>query len=64
MRQPTICPACRSLVGCKGCVEEWAVRGDPRDTCPKCREAGLMERMYEVTGLEDIFDIHRDNVRE
>ncbi|KAK7929730.1 hypothetical protein WMY93_006125 [Mugilogobius chulae] len=45
---PVFSTCCRSLIGCKECVETW---NTSHEYCPKCRSVDLENNLHEVAGL-------------
>ncbi|XP_023658943.1 uncharacterized protein [Paramormyrops kingsleyae] len=48
--KPIFSTCCRSLIGCKGCIEEWS---STHSYCPKCRAEDLENNNHEVAGLSE-----------
>ncbi|KAF1384195.1 hypothetical protein PFLUV_G00139810 [Perca fluviatilis] len=43
MENPVVAPCCRSLVGCRVCVEQWTTNSLH---CPKCRDDSFQEKKF------------------
>ncbi|ROK54654.1 hypothetical protein DPX16_21293 [Anabarilius grahami] len=50
MDKPFFSTCCRSLIGCKECIDEWT---SSHTYCPKCRADDLEDCIHEVTGLTE-----------
>ncbi|XP_041843898.1 uncharacterized protein LOC121641678 [Melanotaenia boesemani] len=48
--KPMFSTCCRSLIGCRRCIEEWS---NIHTHCPKCRAVDLEDRIHEVAGLSE-----------
>ncbi len=48
--KPIFSTCCRSLIGCKACIEMW---NSSHIYCLKCRSVDLESSIHEVAGLDE-----------
>lgn len=48
--QPIFATCCRSLIGCKLCVDQWMATASQ---CLKCREEDLSNNVFVAAGLSE-----------
>ncbi|KAM3620380.1 uncharacterized protein V6R79_022346 [Siganus canaliculatus] len=61
MRNPIVDPCCRSLIGCRECIDEWAAH---EPSCPRCRDPDFATNRFEIIGMEDTVKILKDSIRD
>ncbi|XP_041824754.1 uncharacterized protein LOC121648102 [Melanotaenia boesemani] len=61
MRNPVASSCCRGLIGCQVCIDQW-VAHEP--SCPKCRDADFVTKMFEMTGMEETVQLLKDTIRD
>ncbi|XP_042284546.1 E3 ubiquitin-protein ligase CHFR-like [Thunnus maccoyii] len=54
--EPVFAQCCRSIIGCKACMERWQ---QTSVYCPKCRGNTAENNIFEVTGLLEAFSVLR-----
>ncbi|XP_077398327.1 uncharacterized protein LOC144033843 [Festucalex cinctus] len=59
VNKPIFTQCCRSIIGCKACVELWRKTSAQ---CAKCRSDTKANTMFEVAGLSDPFSVLRSFV--
>ncbi|KAK9519995.1 hypothetical protein VZT92_022682 [Zoarces viviparus] len=60
MDNPVVAQCCRSVIGCRVCVDQWTAT---TPHCPKCRDVDFINRSFALTGMGDIIDALRDTIR-
>ncbi|XP_065125948.1 uncharacterized protein [Paramisgurnus dabryanus] len=55
--EPVLSECCRSLVGCRGCIEQWA---STSNQCVKCRSEFSMNNIIRVVGLSAVLDVVKE----
>ncbi|XP_044224762.1 E3 ubiquitin-protein ligase UHRF2-like [Thunnus albacares] len=61
IEEPVFAQCCRSIIGCKTCVERWQ---QTFVHCPKCRGNTAGNNIFEVTGLLEAFSVLRSLFEE
>ena len=61
MRHPVASSCCRSLIGCRVCVAQWAAH---EASCPRCRNQDFVSKKFDMTGMDEIVSIFRDTIRD
>ena len=60
MDNPVVTQCCRSLIGCRVCVDQWTATNTH---CPRCRDEAFEEKQFSITGMGDVIDILKDTIR-
>ncbi|XP_051276876.1 uncharacterized protein LOC127375083 [Dicentrarchus labrax] len=61
IEEPVFTQCCRSIIGCKTCVEQWQ---ETSVHCAKCRENTAGNDIFEVNGLSEAFSVLRSLFEE
>ncbi|XP_034736349.1 uncharacterized protein LOC117949883 [Etheostoma cragini] len=61
IEEPVFTLCCRSIIGCKTCVEQWQ---ETSVHCAKCRENTAGNNILQVNGLSEVFSVLRSLFEE
>ncbi|XP_056295558.1 RING finger protein 141-like [Pseudoliparis swirei] len=59
MDDPVVAQCCRSLIGCRVCVDRWSATSTH---CPKCRDEEFSSKYFAITGMGEVVDVFRDTI--
>ncbi|XP_039528959.1 uncharacterized protein LOC120480077 [Pimephales promelas] len=55
--EPMLSECCRSIIGCRACIEEWALTSNQ---CLKCRSEFSVLNIIRVAGLSTVLDVVKE----
>ncbi|XP_056270262.1 uncharacterized protein LOC130193638 [Pseudoliparis swirei] len=59
MDEPVVAQCCRSLIGCRVCIDQWSATSTH---CPKCRDEEFSSNYFAITGMGEVVDVFRDTI--